>query len=234
MNSSKSDIKNRSYSPYSGREAFCYVEGKSGMFYPGVRVENISFPLTISAVQGAICSCLANRDQPVAIICDDPDFTSNRLWFDEFDLKIYETFPDMPAVYDPLIKKIDDVKETLQELCKSSVSSQSGFPVSALLVTSKGYVPGVNIEFSEWNLGLCAERVAITRAIVSGYSDFLEMHIYAPKSDYCSPCGACRQVLFEHMPKQMVALHHDEQSTSRHFISHLLPNGFTYHTFKQK
>lgn len=201
--------------------------GKSGLCYPGIRIENISFPLTIPAVQAAVCSCLANDDKPLSIIQQNTVSELSTSWINKFNLTEWDTLPDDSSVYDPAIKKIEDIKATLKKLCDLSVADHSNFPVSVLLKTDKGFIPGVNVEFDEWNLGLCAERVAISRALAAGYSNFEEIHIYAPKSEYISPCGACRQVLFELMPDQMVKLYHNDQSVSAHFVSHLLPNGFT-------
>lgn len=228
-----SDIASFSYTPYSNSGEFCFVIGHSGICYPGVRVENISFPLTIPADQAAICSCLGNRDHPVAIFDSSRSTTLSGVWRKKFNLRELENIPEDAEMYDPVIKKIDDILVHLQKLCKSTVSNQSDFPVTVLLKTTGGYIPGVNIEFDEWNLGLCAERVALSRALASGYSEFLGMHIYAPKSEYISPCGACRQVLFELMPDQILELHHDDQSLSRHLVSHLLPHGFTSSSLKK-
>lgn len=227
MNKDSSDISSLVYAPYSSRQESCYIAGKSGCCYPGVRVENISFPLTIPAVQAAVCSCLANQDEPVSIIQQNTNSQFSDSWINKFKLTERDTFPDDSSVYDPLIKEVEDIKASLKKLCDLSVADHSNFPVTALLKTDKGFIPGVNVEFDEWNLGLCAERVAISRALAAGYSNFLEMHIYAPKTEYISPCGACRQVLFELMPDQMIKLYHNDHSVSAHFISHLLPNGFT-------
>lgn len=233
MKKQKPDIAGFSHTPYSNSDEFCYVLGDSGVCYPGVRIENISFPLTIPANLAAVCSCLGNGDQPVAIIESSRSKHSTRFWIEKFGLEELEDLPDGVSIFDPLIKNTDDIKHTLKKLCDSTISHESNFPVTALLKTSAGYIPGVNIEFAEWNLGLCAERVSLSRALASGYSDFLGMHIYAPQSEYVSPCGACRQVLFELMPDQMLVLHHDDQSLSRHLVSHLLPLGFTSSSLKR-
>jgi len=228
------DISSNSYTPYSKKPESCLILGSSGVVYPGVRVENISFPLTIPAVQAGVCSCLGNRDKPVGVM----DGKSNNddlseFWTQTFQLKTLDRLPDDSVLYDPLIDGINDVTGQLKNLCEKSVSDRSGFPVSALLETQQGYIPGVNIEFEQWNLGLCAERVAIARAIAAGFNEFKGIHIYAPKSEFISPCGACRQVLYEFMPEQVAQLHHDDDTKSSHFVSHLLPNGFTTNSLKK-
>jgi len=157
----------------------------------------------------------------------------SEFWTQTFQLKTLDRLPDDSVLYDPLIDGINDVTGQLKNLCEKSVSDRSGFPVSALLETQQGYIPGVNIEFEQWNLGLCAERVAIARAIAAGFNEFKGIHIYAPKSEFISPCGACRQVLYEFMPEQVAQLHHDDDTKSSHFVSHLLPNGFTTNSLKK-
>ncbi|MCC5906421.1 MAG: cytidine deaminase [Balneolaceae bacterium] len=217
----------KSYSPYSKTEESCFIEGDSGLIYSGVRIENISFPLTISAVQAAVCSCLANGDKPVKLFQQKPFSDLSDYWKKLFGLELNRNCPPYGHFFNPIISSPDDIKKALNDLCRKAVTIHSGFPVSALLFTSEGWVAGVNVEVASWSLGLCAERVAIARAISSGYSRFKELHVYAPKSDFCSPCGACRQVMNECMPGKKVVLHHQNQTLTRHFTEHLLPYGFS-------
>ena len=203
------------------------------MIYPGVRIENASFPLTIPANQAGICSCLGNGDIPIGILHQNSQNDASNFWNQTFDLKKMSKIPDGASLYDPLIEGQISIPERLKKLCKLSISDRSGFPVSALLETQDGFIPGVNIEFEQWNFGLCAERVALSRAKAAGYNKTKAIHIYAPESDYISPCGSCRQVLFELMPDGEVHLYHDEESISRHFVTHLLPNGFTSISLKK-
>lgn len=224
-----------SYSPYTGKEEYCLVEGKTGLFYPGTRIENISFPLTISAIQGAVCSCLANGDIPRAVYQEEPVSELLSYWVHELQLKRIDTLPDSPEVYNPLLPADIDVTSELKTLTEKSVIPNSGFPVSALLETGYGFIAGVNVELSAWSLGLCAERTAISRAVSGGHSDqIIALHIYAPKGEFSSPCGACRQVLAEFMPRRQVILHHGNHTQSKHFVTDLLPHGFTGSTLKKK
>lgn len=227
------DISSSSYTPYSEKQESCLILGSTGVIYPGVRVENVSFPLTIPAVQAAVCSCLGNDDKPVGVTENSSQDDISDFWIQAFHLNKLDELPEGSTLYDPIIDHTENVKALLKNLCEKSVSDRSGFPVSALLKVDNGFIPGVNIEFKQWNLGLCAERVALSRAIAAGYNEFQGMHIYAPKSDYISPCGACRQVLYELMPDQELELHHDDQTKSRHIVSHLLPNGFTTNSLKK-
>lgn len=202
------------------------------MFYPGVRIENIAFPLTISAVQGAICSCLGNGDQPEVLFQKKPYSELQDWWTHEFSLQVKHTLPDSVDLYSPLIE-VSDLHESLNELSTKTMTPNSDFPVAALLQVKEGYVAGVNVEVSAWSLGLCAERVAISRAVSAGYNEFESLHIYAPKGDFSSPCGACRQVLAEWLPDKQIELHHGDGTCSRHYTSHLLPYAFTTESLKK-
>ncbi len=224
-----------SYSPYSGSDEYCLVEGRSGIFYPGTRIENISFPLTISAVQGSMISCLANGDSPLSIYQEDPASELLTFWEQEFDIHRTHSLPESPKLYDPLLPPDINITDTLRELSEKSVIPNSSFPVAALLETEQGFIPGVNVEVSAWSLGLCAERTAISRAVSAGITDrMMALHIYAPQGEFSSPCGACRQVLAEFLPRQRVVLHHGNQTQSKHYVSDLLPYGFTGSSLKKK
>jgi homotetrameric cytidine deaminase len=222
-------ILKKSYSPYSGIDELCLVQGKSGLVYPGVRIENSSFPLTISSIQSAVSSCLANQDQPESYWHGDQEPELINYWVDEYQIKKNHELESTSesALYNPYINEVSDLEDRLSELCEQAVTPNSNFSVSALLETERGYVPGVNVEGSSWALGLCAERVAISRAIAAGSGDFLSMYIMAPKSNFCSPCGACRQVIHEFMPKKQIHLYHNENQKTIHVAEHLLPYAFT-------
>tara|TARA_R100001143_G_C3361367_1_gene137071 strand:+ start:8604 stop:9317 length:714 start_codon:yes stop_codon:yes gene_type:complete len=223
-------LTTRSYAPYSGKEEACYVEGETGVCYPGVKIENISYPLTISALRAAICSCLANGDKPVSIFPVAGISELSEYWENEFGLEIMGQLPSDLKLYNPFIPQIDEnanMIKLLDKLCDMAITPHSDFPVAALVKTEMGWVGGVNVEVSAWSLGLCAERVAIARAISHGCSQFEMIHVYAPKSEFCSPCGSCRQVLNEFMADKEIVLYHKDQSHSRHFSHHLLPYGIS-------
>lgn len=218
---------------YSGNDSVCYVKGASGLFYRGIRIENISYPLTISSIQAAVCSCLGNDDVPVEYVSGKNRPELLDVWVDEYGLKPgAELHEDELDLYEPLKESMRDIKEELKRLTAYSVTPNSDFAVTAILETDQGYICGVNVETGSWALGLCAERVAIARALSSGYEHFKSIHIFAPGASFVSPCGACRQVLLEIMPKGEAELYHGDGTFSRHMISDLLPFGFTSHKLK--
>ena len=224
----ETNLKDRVYSPYSDNtDEWCIVLGASGTAYPGVRVENIAFPLTITAMHGAICSCLANGDRPAAYVPGSDTLEMESYWTAEFSLDKLDRVPESVSLFNPLLPLSVDTDSELNKLTKQAVIPHSKFPVAALLKTSEGYVTGVNVELESWTLGLCAERVSIFRAISHGYTEFTDLLITAPKGDFSSPCGACRQVLMEWMPRGHINLRHGDGSHSTHNTMDLLPYAFS-------
>ncbi|WP_430785618.1 cytidine deaminase [Virgibacillus flavescens] len=74
----------------------------------------------------------------------------------------------------------------------------SKFPVGAALLTKSGKVyTGCNIENAAYPVSLCAERVAIFKAIADGETEFAELAVAADTERPVPPCGSCRQVMSE-------------------------------------
>ncbi|MEB3429444.1 cytidine deaminase [Citroniella saccharovorans] len=92
------------------------------------------------------------------------------------------------------------IKIAIENL-KNSYSPYSKFKVSAVLETKEGELyTGVNIENASYPAGICAERVAIFKAISEGKKDFKRLVLIAEannKLKIAYPCGICRQVLNE-------------------------------------
>ena len=92
---------------------------------------------------------------------------------------------------------LDTLLKIAEEKIDFSYSKYSNIRVVAVLVTGAGKIYfGVNIENASYGLTICAERVAIFKAISEGERKFEAMLIYSP--DVIPwPCGACRQVMAE-------------------------------------
>lgn len=74
----------------------------------------------------------------------------------------------------------------------------SGFRVGAALKTHTGeIVTGCNVENASYGLSLCAERVAVFKAVSEGLEGFTAIVIVAEAPRLTPPCGACRQILWE-------------------------------------
>src|SRR5947208_15050035 len=73
-----------------------------------------------------------------------------------------------------------------------------GFRVGAAAQSADGLIyTGCNVENASFGLTLCAERVAIAKAISEGSRKFIRVAVYAETEEPTPPCGACRQGLWE-------------------------------------
>jgi len=98
-------------------------------------------------------------------------------------------------------KKIEELIRFAAKARKYSQAKYSNFSVGAALLTSDGeIVTGCNIESSSFGLTICAERVALTKALSEGKLKFTHIAVVGPTEDYCPPCGACRQLLYDYAP----------------------------------
>ncbi len=224
------------YTPYSGETSIAVVQSREGRHYAGVRVENIAYPLTINAAQSAIFSCLSEGDQPEVLLVSGSDDTQLPFWQREYDIRMKKLNDKIhPGISLEDLTAVPDVQigNFLQKLLDKAVTVQSDFPVSVVLETDIGLFSGVNIECSSWNMGMCAERVALVKAISNGAQMFSSMHIHTREGEFSSPCGACRQVILEHLPRGRIHLYHADRSKSSYFTRDLLPYSFHSTTLKK-
>ena len=115
-----------------------------------------------------------------------------------------------------------------------SQAKYSGFSVGAALETDDGKIfSGCNVESSSYGLTICAERVALTKALSEGYTHFTAIAVAGPVDDFCPPCGACRQLLYDYAPALNVILS-DGTSTREHPLSELLPHAFEETKLRKK
>jgi len=103
----------------------------------------------------------------------------------------------------------------------------SEFAVGSAVLTDNGSIfTGCNIENASFGLSICAERVAIFKAISSGSKTFKAIAIVGNTKGSCAPCGACRQVMIEFSPEMdviMSNLHYDIKIKK---VKELLPDAF--------
>jgi cytidine deaminase len=84
---------------------------------------------------------------------------------------------------------------------KLAYAPYSNFQVGAALLTQDGeIVTAANVENASYGLSICAERVAVTAAVASGHRRFVAIAVVVSGPEPASPCGACRQVLYEFPP----------------------------------
>lgn len=103
----------------------------------------------------------------------------------------------------------------------------SEFKVGASLFTTGGNIySGCNIENASYGLSVCAERVALFKALSEGEREFLAIAIVGDNKEFCYPCGACRQVLAEFSPELEIITGQPEGKIKKHKLSELLPENF--------
>ena len=103
----------------------------------------------------------------------------------------------------------------------------SGFQVGAALETGTGeVVAGCNVENATYGLTMCAERVALFKALSEGCSVFTRIAVVADTADPTPPCGSCRQLLWEYCGDIEVVLANPSEVTRRLRLSELLPLPF--------
>ena len=103
----------------------------------------------------------------------------------------------------------------------------SNFKVGAALETSDGQViTGCNIENATYGLTMCAERVAMFKALSEGHRSFARVAIVADTGAPTPPCGSCRQILWEFGGDLEVVLGNTTSETARFRLSDLLPHPF--------
>src|SRR5271154_770638 len=79
-----------------------------------------------------------------------------------------------------------------------AVAPFSNFQVGAALLTADGHVvTGCNVENATYGLTVCAERIAIFKALSAGHRKFVRIAVAADTDVLTPPCGACRQIIWE-------------------------------------
>ena len=103
----------------------------------------------------------------------------------------------------------------------------SHFKVGAALESGDGTVfTGCNIENATYGLTICAERVAMFKALSEGHRVFTRIAIVADTEAPTPPCGACRQILWEFGGNLEIQLANLTEKKGRHHLKNLLPLPF--------
>jgi cytidine deaminase len=106
-------------------------------------------------------------------------------------------------------------------------AAYSHFKVGAALEAVDGTViTGCNIENATYGLTMCAERVAMFKALSEGHRVFTRIAIVADTEAPTPPCGACRQILWEFAGNLEVLLANLAADTGSHYLKDLLPHPF--------
>jgi cytidine deaminase len=122
---------------------------------------------------------------------------------------------------------VDPLVIAAREARTRARASFSHFKVGAALETTDGRViTGCNIENASYGLTLCAERVAMFKAVSDGFDSFRRIAIVGDTEHPTPPCGACRQILWEFAGDIEVILANLEEEKGRYRLSELLPLPF--------
>ena len=125
-------------------------------------------------------------------------------------------------------KQRNTLLRTARAAMKKAYAPYSRFRVGAALLTTAGKVfSGCNVENASYGMTNCAERTAIFSAIAQ-LGPKIEIRAIAVVNDHgvpCSPCGACRQVIYEFGPDAIVFFQGADGEKQAH-ITELLPEGF--------
>jgi cytidine deaminase len=133
------------------------------------------------------------------------------------------------------------MKDHLQQLIDAAATARerafapySDFQVGSAVETADGKVfTGCNIESATYGLTMCAERVAIWKAVSEGETSFTRIAVVVDTEELTPPCGSCRQIIWEFcgdIPVTMANLHGKVETMQ---MSELLPKAFDSHFLKQ-
>ncbi|RLG51982.1 MAG: hypothetical protein DRN96_03955 [Thermoproteota archaeon] len=114
------------------------------------------------------------------------------------------------------------------EAMKAAYAPYSKFRVGAAVLASSGAVyTGCNIENASYGLTVCAERVAVFKAISEGERGIRAVAVVTEAEKPTPPCGACRQVIYEHGPSAVVVMANTRGDMEVASIRDLLPKAFS-------
>lgn len=125
-------------------------------------------------------------------------------------------------------KKISELVRRAVETREMAYAPYSKFKVGAAVLADNGEVyTGVNVENSSYGLTNCAERTAIFTAVTNGMKKIIAIAIAADTEEPVSPCGACRQVIYEFSDKDTIIILSNLKGDRMIFgVEEILPYGF--------
>jgi len=121
--------------------------------------------------------------------------------------------------------------QVAQTVAQRAYAPYSNFRVGAAVLTQQGNIfAGCNVENASYGLTICAERAAIFSAIAQEGGDHMRIQAIAVVNEQnlpCSPCGACRQVIFE-FGSTAIVLFPSQNGLKVISVAELLPEGFRF------
>jgi cytidine deaminase len=124
----------------------------------------------------------------------------------------------------PEVQKLVDAARRARDC---SLSPFSNFCVGAAVETEDGVIyTGCNIESASFGLTVCAERVAIWKALSEGERKFKRLAVVVDTTPLTPPCGTCRQIIWEFCRDVEVVLANLQGDIETDMMSDLLPRAF--------
>ena len=121
----------------------------------------------------------------------------------------------------------DSLVDAARQARNNAVADFSHFKVGAALETDTGeIVTGCNVENATYGLTVCAERVAIFKALSEGKRSFKRIAVVADTASPTPPCGACRQIIWEFCGDVEVVIANLSSVTATYRMRDLLPVPF--------
>lgn len=122
------------------------------------------------------------------------------------------------------LQKLVELAKDAREKARAPFSN---FKVGAVLLAEDGEIfTGCNIENASYGLTMCAERVAIFKAISEGANEFQKIVVIADTDELTPPCGACRQIIWEFCGNVEIVLTNLSGKTETIRMSELFPKAF--------
>ena len=118
-----------------------------------------------------------------------------------------------------------ELLQKASEAMEHAYAPYSGFCVGAALLCGDSVYTGCNIENASYGATICAERCAIYKAVSAGHRKIDKIAIVSSSGDFTMPCGICRQVMAEFMPKGSVIVT-DGKEIKEYSVEEILPGGF--------
>jgi cytidine deaminase len=122
---------------------------------------------------------------------------------------------------------VDPLVAAAMEARTKAFAPYSHFHVGAAILADDGtIVIGCNVESASYGLTVCAERLALFSAVARGLRRFTRIAIVTDTPTPTSPCGACRQVLWEFAPEAEVVLANLAGRVQKYTVRELIPHAF--------
>lgn len=122
---------------------------------------------------------------------------------------------------------MDRLVEAAARARENACAAYSGFRVGAALEDAQGRIwTGCNIESATYGLTVCAERVALIKALSEGAREFRRLAVVAQSATLTPPCGACRQLLWEYAGDLEIVLADGLGASESLRLRELLPRAF--------